>query len=153
MICKHFGKCGGCSLNLSYEQQLILKINKVEFLFNKKLDKIIPSPKQFYYRNRMDYVISKKENIIIGLKEKGKWWEVVDLEQCFLMSPYSNIILKTAKQFFNNKKISVWDLKKHKGLLRYLIMREGKNTKEFMLIVNTSNDYLNKGFTSIKKNF
>ena len=153
MICKHFGKCGGCQLqNLSYEEQLELKKKNIEFFFDRKLDDIIPSPKQFYYRNRMDYVIGEKEgNVVVGLKEKGKWWEIVDLEECFLMSKESDKIKNLFREFANNIKLPAWDLKKHKGLLRYLIIREGKFTNERMIIINTSNDYLNKGFSSNKK--
>ncbi|MEO2154932.1 MAG: 23S rRNA (uracil(1939)-C(5))-methyltransferase RlmD, partial [Nanoarchaeota archaeon] len=160
-ICKHFGICGGCQLqDLSYEEQLELKKRNIEFFFkdlkNKPIDKIIPSPKEIYYRNRMDYVVGKekienKEKIIIGLKEKGKWWKVVDLEECFLMSKEADLIKNLFKEFVNQKKLSAWDLKEHKGLLRYLIIREGKFTNERMLIINTSNDYLNKGFKSNKK--
>ncbi len=138
-------------MNLTYEEQLRLKKNKVEFLFN-KLDKVIPSPKQFYYRNRMDYVIGEEENkVIIGLKEKGKWWKIVDLEECFLMSRDADRIKNLFRDFVNEKGLKAWDLKKHKGLLRYLIIREGKFTNERMLIINTSNDYLNKGFNGNKK--
>ncbi len=153
MICKHFGKCGGCQLqNLSYEEQLELKKKNIEFFFDRKLDEIIPSPKQFYYRNRMDYVIGEKEgNVVVGLKEKGKWWEIVDLEECLLMSKEADKIKNLFREFANNNKLPAWDLKKHKGLLRYLIIREGKFTNERMVVINTSNDYLNKGFSSNKK--
>ncbi len=139
-------------MNFGYEEQLKLKKNKVEFLFN-RIDKVIPSPKQFYYRNRMDYVVGKNENekVIIGLKEKGKWWKIVDLEECFLMSKEANEIKNLFKEFANRKGLKAWDLKKHNGLLRYLVIREGKFTNERMLVINTSNDYLNKGFKGNKK--
>jgi tRNA (uracil-5-)-methyltransferase len=152
VLCPHYGKCGGCQLqHLSYKEQIELKKNKVSLLFN-KIDKIIESPKEIYYRNRMDYVIGKEENkVIIGLKEKGKWWKVVDLKKCVLMSKEADEIKNLFKEFANKKNLSVWDLKKHKGLLRYLIIREGKFTNERMVIINTSNDYLNRGFNSNKK--
>ena len=152
MLCPHYGKCGGCQLqHLPYKEQIELKKNKISFLFN-KLDKVIESPKQIYYRNRMDYVIGKEENrVIIGLKERGKWWKIVDLKNCVLMSKEADTIKNLFRNFANEKGLSVWDLKKHKGLLRYLIIREGKFTNERMIIINTSNDYLNKGFNSNKK--
>jgi tRNA (uracil-5-)-methyltransferase len=152
VLCKYFGKCGGCSLmDLDYEEQLKLKQNKVEFLFG-RIDKVIPSPKPIYYRNRMDYVIGEKEGkVIVGLKEKGKWWKIIDLEECFLMSKEADKIKNLFKEFVNKKRLKAWDLKKHKGLLRYLVIREGKFTKERMVVVNTSNDYLNQGFKSNKK--
>jgi len=152
VLCPHYGKCGGCQLqHLPYKEQIELKKNKISFLFN-KLDKVIESPKQIYYRNRMDYVIGKEENrVIIGLKERGKWWKIVDLKNCVLMSKEADTIKNLFRNFANEKGLSVWDLKKHKGLLRYLIIREGKFTNERMIIINTSNDYLNKGFNSNKK--
>ena len=152
MLCPHYGKCGGCQLqHLTYEEQIKLKKEKVTLLFG-RLDKVILSPKQIYYRNKMDYVIGKKkEKIIIGLKEKGKWWKIIDLKNCVLMSKEANEIKNLFRDFANKNNFSVWDLKRHKGLLRYLIIREGKFTNERMLIINTSNDYLGKGFNSNKK--
>ena len=71
-ICKHFGVCGGCSyLDKPYEDQLEEKVKRVEDLFGVKVDEVHPSPKQYYYRNRMDFAVS--EDLKIGLNVKGRW--------------------------------------------------------------------------------
>ncbi|OYT42414.1 MAG: 23S rRNA (uracil(1939)-C(5))-methyltransferase RlmD [Candidatus Aenigmarchaeota archaeon ex4484_224] len=145
-ICKHFQQCGGCQLqHLAYSKQLEIKKKIVEYLVKRKIDKIIPSPKIFYYRNKMDYSIDQENGkIIVGLREKGKWWKVVDLEECYLMSKEANQIKNLFREFANRKKLSVYDKNSHKGLLRYLVIREGKFTNQRMVVINTSSQFSNK---------
>jgi len=134
MLCKHFNKCGGCQIqNLSYEEQLSLKVNEVIDIFKKEPEEIIPSPKIFYYRNRMDWAVGR--NYEVGLKEFGKWWEYVDIYECLLQSQESNYIRNEFRNFIKEKSLEPWDNIKHKGLVRYLIVREGKFTNERMIII------------------
>ena len=70
--CEHFGICGGCTfLNLDYQTQLDLKEQQVKELlkpvcalyededsslpFEKKFEGIRRSPRQFEYRNKMEF--------------------------------------------------------------------------------------------------
>jgi len=134
MLCKHFNKCGGCQIqNLSYEEQLSLKVNEVIDIFKKEPEEIIPSPKIFYYRNRMDWVVGR--NYEVGLKEFGKWWEYVDIYECFLQSKESDYIRNEFRNFIREKGLEPWDNINHRGLVRYLIVREGKFTNERMIII------------------
>ncbi|RIB35322.1 MAG: 23S rRNA (uracil(1939)-C(5))-methyltransferase RlmD [Candidatus Nanoclepta minutus] len=134
MLCKHFDKCGGCQIqNLSYEEQLSLKVNEVIDIFKKEPEEVIPSPKIFYYRNRMDWAVGK--NYEVGLKEFGKWWEYVDIYECLLQSKESDYIRNEFRNFIKENGLEPWDNKNHEGLVRYLIVREGKSTKERMIII------------------
>jgi len=134
MPCKHFDKCGGCQIqNLSYEEQLGLKVNEVIDIFKKEPEEVIPSPKIFYYRNRMDWAIGK--NYEVGLKEFGKWWEYIDIYECLLQSKESDYIRNEFRNFIKEKGLEPWDNIRHRGLVRYLIVREGKFTDERMIII------------------
>jgi 23S rRNA (uracil1939-C5)-methyltransferase len=145
MVCKHYNLCGGCSLqHLSYEEQLSLKQKKIEeFLkhFNgSKINNIIPSKETVYFRNKMEFAFGKDKSgkITIGLRQSGKFWSVVDINECLLMSETSNRILSIVREWANSSSLAPYDLKKHKGFLRYLMIREAKNTNQVLLYFVTT---------------
>ena len=67
-LCQHFGTCGGCKWqNMTYDQQLIYKTNHVGENLKKlsgvdlpEMKEIIPSDKQYHYRNKLEYTFSNK---------------------------------------------------------------------------------------------
>ncbi|MEM5831559.1 MAG: 23S rRNA (uracil(1939)-C(5))-methyltransferase RlmD [Candidatus Aenigmatarchaeota archaeon] len=139
-FCKHFEKCGGCIFqNISYktEKEIKLKIaeKNLNFINNLKLT-FFESKKRIYYRNRMDYSIVKKDNdILIGLKEYGKWYEVVNLDECYLLSEETSEILKRTKDFIIKNNLEAYDLINKTGNVRYIVIREGKNTKKRLISI------------------
>lgn len=139
-MCEHFSKCGGCRIQcLKYEKQLEFKENIVRKLFG-NCNKIIPSVEKFYYRNRMDFIIGKGPKI--GLREVEKYYKIVDIRKCFLQSEYSNDAINKFREFIIEKNLEPYDIVTKKGFLRYIIIREGKNTGEKMInIVTTSGTF------------
>jgi len=146
-LCSHFGLCGGCKFqSLKYEHQLKYKEKQVkESLIhiggfeNPCVLPIIGSDKLFFYRNKMEFSFGKNEKgeLVLGLHPDGQYEEVFDLKGCFLQSSTSNHIVTFVKEFCKSKNLSVYDLKAHRGFLRYLAVREGKNTKEVMVNIIT----------------
>ena len=139
--CKHFGLCGGCKLqNYDYVRQLAFKRRIVKQAFqrhgiNAEVDKVYESKNLWFYRNRMDYVIGL--HLEVGLRPPEKWFEVVDLDECYLLSPESNEILKTFKKAIREGKYEAFNTKTQSGFLRYLVIREGKFTSERMVNIVT----------------
>lgn len=132
-FCKHFEKCGGCLFqNISYKSEKDLKIKIAEkhlsFIKDLKIE-FFEAKKRKFYRNRMDYsIVNKNGKILIGLKEYGKWYEVVNLEECYLLSENTSEILKRLKEFLINNNLEAYDLINKTGNVRYVVIREGKNT-------------------------
>jgi len=128
--CPHFGKCGGCSWQgIKYEAQLKLKEEKVKNLFGECFP-ILPSPEQYFYRNRMDYAFGP--DFSLGLKDDRD--QIISLEKCLLMSEESNQILNRLRYFVSWKK-----LENHKaGIMRHAVIREGKNHKNYVVNIITS---------------
>ena len=142
-ICKHFGMCGGCSyLDKPYEDQLEEKVKRVEDLFGVKVDEVYPSPKQYYYRNRMDFAVS--EDLKIGLNVRGRWWEVVDLEECLLLSPEADEIRRIFKEYMLRHGLRGWNRVEKRGLIRFLSIIEGKFTDERMIFITSFEDLKGK---------
>lgn len=150
--CSHFGFCGGCVLqNLKYEHQLEHKTKQVKDSLvhiggfkDTDVNPIIGSEKLYFYRNKMEFSFDKNEagELILGLHPRGRYDQVFDLKECFLESELSNQIVDWIRQFFREKKLSTYDLRKHQGFLRYLTVREGKNTSEVMVnLVTNKGDF------------
>lgn len=143
--CSYFGLCGGCRFqNWEYKYQLKFKHNVVYEAMNKwningEISDVISSPRIWYYRNRMDYAISYDGKV--GLKELGNWSKILDLKECYLMSQESVKIMDITREFMIKYNIPGWDLIKHEGFLRYVVVREGKYTGERMVNYITWNKF------------
>jgi 23S rRNA (uracil-5-)-methyltransferase RumA len=137
VLCPHYGRCGGCSLqHVPYEQQLDQKRMAISKLLGREPDEVMPSPEIVHYRNRMDYVVSG--NLAIGLRERGKWWSHVDITKCPLQSPEADSLRNSFREFARERGLEGYDVRRHEGLLRYLVIREGKFTGERMAAVVTT---------------
>ena len=136
-LCPHFGVCGGCkSQNIPYANQLQIKRDEINAAFSsaghaEQIASVLPCPEIFYYRNRMDYVVGW--NGAVGLKEAGSWSRYVDLKTCLLLDETAPTILETVRLLMRELKIQPWDAKFYRGLLRYVVIRCGKNTCERMI--------------------
>ncbi len=84
--CPYFGRCGGCAYqHIDYEHQLAIKSRQVSDVLQRigKLKDIpmgpmIPSPKQYRYRNR---ITVHAQNEIVGFFRRDSH-RLLDIEQC-----------------------------------------------------------------------
>ncbi len=72
---------------------------------------------------------------VLGLRQAGRFDRIVDVETCYLMSPESLELLQRARSWAKEAGLSGYDRRSHEGNLRYLVIREGKNTRERMAIL------------------
>jgi 23S rRNA (uracil1939-C5)-methyltransferase len=147
--CNHFGVCGGCRCEsdsaespkpLPYPQELLQKGKRIRELLAaydvEAWKPIIPSPEEWYYRNKMEYAFAVwDDHLVLGLREAGRFDRVIDLETCGLMSPESLEVLKRVRQWANATGLKGYHRRRHEGDLRYLVLREGKNTGERMAVL------------------
>lgn len=137
--CPHAGKCGGCLWqHISYPAQTAEKERGVREVFRKleledRLLPIRPAGGQLGYRNRMDYCVGW--NGEIGLKEYGSWNKYVDVRTCLLMSPDPSPILQIIRDWMKEFDLQPWDAKYHSGDMRYVVIRDGKNTAQRLMVV------------------
>jgi tRNA/tmRNA/rRNA uracil-C5-methylase (TrmA/RlmC/RlmD family) len=84
--CPYFGRCGGCAYqHISYEHQLAIKwrqvrdaLQRIGKLKDAPLRPIIPSPKQYGYRNRI--TVHAQEGVIGFFRRDSH--QLVDIEHC-----------------------------------------------------------------------
>ena len=147
-FCKHFGICGGCAhQTLPYDKQLELKGNIVKGLLDEagiegyEFLGVEGSPEEFSYRNKMEYSFgdeSKGGEIALGMHKKGRFHDVVTVDECRIADEDSNLILKTILNYFKGKATPVYNNKTHLGYLRHLIVRKAKKTQEIVVNLVTS---------------
>ena len=149
--CSHFPTCGGCQIiDVNYLKQLTIKENIINDCLYFFLDKanipkqpIIPCKNIKHYRNKMDFAFGKNDqnNIILGLKKRGTFDQIVNISTCQLMSEESNAILKTATTFFNNTSLTTWNYTEKTGCLRHLMIRHSKKNDHYMLNLIASTNH------------
>ena len=84
--CPYFGRCGGCAYqHISYEHQLVIKwrqvrdaLRRIGKLKDVPLRPIIPSPKQYAYRNRI--TVHAQEDVIGFFRRDSH--QLIDIERC-----------------------------------------------------------------------
>jgi 23S rRNA (uracil1939-C5)-methyltransferase len=144
--CPHFDICGGCSWQyIPYLEQLRYKarfvsdaMERIGKLADVVIEPIISSQDEFYYRNKMEYSFSDEgQGGVAGLHVRGRFDEVFELEECFLQSPQSVLVLETIRSLAKEIGIPFYSFREGTGELRFLVVREGKYTGDLMVNVVT----------------
>lgn len=152
--CRFFGTCGGCKLqNLEYDKQIEFKTKIVKDAFEriggfpvKEIPQALKCDEIFYYRNKMEYSFSDDEWFVnpdskkndapgfaLGLHVPKFHSKIISIDECFLQSQTSNGILNFTREFFTERNATSYSTKTQSGFLRFLILRQSKNTNDFMV--------------------
>lgn len=160
--CPHFGECGGCRFqDLDYpaqikykQQQVVESLEHIGGLEAPDVLPTVPSPEQYYYRNKMEYSfgrqrwltqheirtdeITRPKDFALGLHVRGRFDKILDLDTCYLQSPRSVEILQAVRAFVLHSNVPAYTTRDHSGFWRHLVVREGKNTGESMVNLVTA---------------
>jgi len=140
-LCPNKELCGSCSWShIPYEKQLKQKLSDINGSFAlKELEitchTILPSPKLEHYRNRMDYVIDYQGKV--GMRQKDKWWRVLDDHTCFLADDRIDELYGLIRIWVQASGLSYYDRRAHIGLLRFAVVRATR-LGESMIVILTS---------------
>jgi 23S rRNA (uracil1939-C5)-methyltransferase len=147
--CRHFGTCGGCSLqDRSYEDQLAYKKELVEKALSGLAGlpplSILGAPEPWNYRNKMEFSFGdvfppvEGQWLKLGMKPRGRWHTILDLEECHLPSPEAAGLLEAVRAWAEREKVPPYNAHKKEGVLRHLVLREAKNTNERLVVLVTT---------------
>lgn len=132
-ICRHFNECGGCSFqDTPYNEQVENKKKLLSSITNSDDISIIRSPKIYGFRNKMEYSF---ESGNLGLHPQGRFDKVIDLKECPVFSEWIGDFLDDVRKFAARFSVPYYSRREKKGILRYLIVRESKFTKNIMVIL------------------
>jgi tRNA (uracil-5-)-methyltransferase len=127
---------GGVWMPMRYDAQVRCKRDLINAAFaeaghKERVDAVIPSSVLTHFRNRMDYAVSWDGKI--GLKEFGSWNRYRDITEDPLLSSTTPAILEVFRRVLNSGELRPWDNVKYHGDLRYVVIREGKNTGDRLI--------------------
>ena len=98
--CPYFSKCGGCDLlHINYNDSLKFKQDKIENIIkrylnkNIKINEIVKSDNNFYYRNKTTFQIKET----IGFY-KNKTYDIIPIDNCLISSKLINNSIKYLKE-------------------------------------------------------
>ncbi len=147
-LCPYFGKCGGCSSqHIEYGQQLENKRLVVSRNTGIDVDSIeVFSDSPFHYRNRMDFIFHP---IGLGLREKGNWKSVVDVERCVISNDKLNQLLQEVREYF--KGVDAFDVQRKTGTYRYAVIRTPSNSSSISFVLNEDSNKTAEAIEKIKE--
>lgn len=135
-VCPHVEQCGGCAwqdvryaAQLRYKEQIV-RANLPDLddvLFRPILGMETP----WFYRNKMEFTFSAGPTL--GLHRRGRYWDLVDITDCRLMSPLANEIVAAVRDFASEHAWEPYNKRTHLGEARHLMLREGKRTGEWLI--------------------
>ncbi len=147
--CPVAARCGGCQLQfMNYEEQLRFKTEKVRNniiriggIEDFVMEPIIGMDKPFNYRNKAQFPVGRdKEGQIISGFYAGRTHSIIPMERCMLgICPdgkdVNAEIMQKIKLFMKEMGISPYDEKTGKGLVRHVLIRQGKHTGQIMVCI------------------
>ena len=145
--CRHFGVCGGCRFqDLAYEVQLAEKERQVRDALVRigrfaepPLEPIVPAETQYGYRNKLEYSFTAGEDDVeLGFHRAGRWDEVIDIEECLLTTDLGNAVRLAVREWAREERLQPYDQETGRGYLRHLVVREGRNTGQVLVVLVTA---------------
>ncbi len=146
--CDHGGEpCPGAPWqSLPYEEQLRHKQQQVEDALVRlgglegfELEPIEPAIEQWRYRNKLEYSFGALDGeLVLGFHARGRWDEIVDAEDCRLASEQNNAMRNEIRAWASAEGLAPYDRRVQTGVLRNLVIREGRRTGQLQSRLVTS---------------
>jgi 23S rRNA (uracil1939-C5)-methyltransferase len=145
--CAHFPACGGCRFqDLAYGAQAAAKeaqvrdaLERIGGISSPPLEAIVPAAAAFHYRNKLEYSFTQtEEGPALGFHRAGRWDEVLEIERCWLTTDLGNAIRDAVRAWAREERLRTYDQETHEGFLRHLVVREGRNTGQVLVVLVTA---------------
>jgi 23S rRNA (uracil1939-C5)-methyltransferase len=147
------------------QQQVVDAFERIGGFSNIQVSSIIGADEIYFYRAKMEYSFAEKQwlssppqkseeemisqevslehqhsPIFLGLHVPQRYDKVLDIDECYLQSHFSNQILNFTRDFARRNHLNVYDSDRNTGYLRFLVIRESKKKKELMVNLVTFED-------------
>ena len=132
---------------LPYERQLEVKRAQVDEALRRigrldafELREIVPAQELWRYRNKLEFSFGHGPDgtLVCGFHAPGSWEEIVGLEDCLLQSERGNAARRAVLDWARGAGLRAWDRRTGEGLLRNLVVREGRRTDQLQVRLVTS---------------
>jgi 23S rRNA (uracil1939-C5)-methyltransferase len=146
--CVHEGEpCPGAPWQgLPYERQLAHKREQVDEALRRiggldgfALEEIEPAVEQWRYRNKLEYSFGERRGAtVLGFHARGRWDLIVGVDDCLLASERGNAARNAVRDWARGEGVSSYDRRERSGVLRNLVVREGRRTGQIQTRLVTS---------------
>jgi len=146
--CLHEGDpCPGAPWQgMPYEGQLQEKASQVADALRRlgrlegfEMAPIVPAVEQWRYRNKLEYSFGARDGeTVLGFHRRGSWAEVVDADDCHLASEANNAARNAVRGWARAERIPPYLTGPQTGVLRNLVVREGRRTGQIQTRLVTS---------------
>ncbi len=134
---------------LAYERQLKVKQEQVDEALRRigKLDgyvleDIVPAVAPWRYRNKLEYSFGAEPEdgrLVCGFHAPGRWNEIVEIADCLLASEAGNAAREEIVALVPPAPgLAPYDRRSGEGILRNLVVREGRRTGQLQVRLVTS---------------
>ncbi len=127
---------------LPYERQLAVKeaqvdeaLRRIGRLDGYALEPIIPAVEQWRYRNKLEYSFGADSSglLLCGFHAPGRWDQIVEVRDCLLASVRGNEARDTVLKWCRSCGLEPYDRRTGEGILRNLVVREGRRTGQLQV--------------------
>jgi 23S rRNA (uracil1939-C5)-methyltransferase len=145
--CVYFGTCGGCRFqDYAYPEQAAAKeaqardaLVRLGRISEPPLEPIVPAEAAYHYRNKLEYSFTQtSEGPALGFHRAGRWDEVLAIDECLLTTPLGNAIRDAVRDWAREERLVAYDQASGEGYLRHLVVREGRNTGQVLVLLVTA---------------
>jgi 23S rRNA (uracil1939-C5)-methyltransferase len=132
---------------LPYERQLREKEEQVRDALTRigrfedpPVEPIVPAVEPLRYRNKLEYSFGEDEDgeLLLGFHRPGRFDVIDDVTTDILASERVDELREAVKAWCRAEGLSAWDRRGQEGLLRNLVVREGRRTGQLQARVVTS---------------
>ena len=101
---------------------------------------IVPAVDQWRYRNKLEYSFGTAEDgeLVLGFHRPGRWNDIDDVSEDILASEQIDALRERVKAWCRDQGLTAYDRRDHGGLLRNLVVREGRRSGQLQARIVTS---------------
>ncbi|MBE6964308.1 MAG: 23S rRNA (uracil(1939)-C(5))-methyltransferase RlmD [Ruminococcaceae bacterium] len=137
--CPHYGRCGGCDFqHMSYTEELWAKRQRVQDALTRlggtevQVEEILGAKNPMSYRNKSQYPVGADGTIGFF---RARSHEVVSIDRCLIQSEISDKTAQAVRTWMKRYKISSYDERTGKGLVRHVYVRVNKKGESLCCVV------------------
>ena len=132
---------------LPYERQLEEKeaqvrdaLERIGGFESPPVESIVPAVERSRYRNKLEYSFGEDDHgeLVLGFHRPGRWDVIDDVESDILASERVGEIRDAVKAWCREEGLTPWDRESQTGVLRNLVVREGRRTGQAQARIVTS---------------
>jgi 23S rRNA (uracil1939-C5)-methyltransferase len=132
---------------LPYERQLEEKefqvreaLSRIGGFEDPPIEPIIPAEQRLRYRNKLEYSFGMDESgeLVLGFHRPGRFDLIDDVTDDILASERINEVREAVKAWCRGEGLTAWDRETQTGVLRNLVVREGRRTGQIQARIVTS---------------